>query len=248
MATRQCGCALLGRALIELQGAGDLPVAPRPDRVGRVAEVPRLRRPAEDRVVEEARGREIAGHELAPERCARIALYFVAAVVAGLPDGDLGAVGVADDRHAPRREHVHRVHHDISAARQRRGARLAGIGARDVRRPDRAVGVAPARRDAGDLAAVVHAASGSRRRPRAARSPSTRRARNRIPLPRPRRCWRGRSSRSCRGRARRSWASHSLRAIRDELSVRLVAAAVTSGVTDARTACRRRGSRGPLFG
>ena len=107
----------------------------------------------------------------------------------------------------------------------------------------RRVGVAPARRDAGHLPAAGAAASGSPRRPRSARPPSTRRARNRIPPPRPRRCWRGRSSRWCPGRAHRSWASHSLRAIRDEQSVRFARRAVTSGESDARTAGERRRPR-----
>ena len=101
------------------------------------------------------------------------------------------------------------VHHDLPAARDGGRARLRrhrrsprrSTTRRRRCRPTPARARPPGGRRAG--------ASGSRPHSRSARSPSSRRGRNRMPSPRPHPCWRGRSSRSCPGRARRSWASQS---------------------------------------
>ena len=103
-------------------------------------------------------------------------------------------------------EDIHDVHDDLAAAGDGRRAGLVGVGTRDVGRPHRARRCRPtpepARRPAGRPAA----ACGSRLHSRPARTPSSRTGRNRMPSLQPHPCWRGRSSRSCPGCARRSWA------------------------------------------
>ena len=163
------------------------------------------------------------------QRRAGVAPHLVATVVAGLPDADLRARGVAHDRHAPGREHVRGVHHDIAATRHRDGAGLGRVGARDVRRPGRAVGVAPARRHAGDLPALVQQqAVAAAARERLARRPAEEVA---IEFRRPGRITAGEVDPADGARVVRVDRGHRipLRAIRDERSVRFARRAVTSG-------------------
>ena len=181
---------VLRPAVVHLERPADELVAALPDGCRATpSKSSQRRRPAEDRLVERAGGREVARHQLAPDRRAGLAVHLVAVMVARLPDRDLGARGVAQDGHAPgrgarpshpsRRRRRWRPRRRTSPPRPRSRRRSTRSSRRC--RPTRARGRPPAARRT--------AASCSCPRSRSARSRSSRRARSRSPSPRPRPCW-----------------------------------------------------------
>src|SRR4051794_9384411 len=71
---------LLRPALVHLDRTADELLAALPDRVRDAVELLHLGGPAEDRAVELAHGRDIARHQLAPDRRAGLAVRLVAVV------------------------------------------------------------------------------------------------------------------------------------------------------------------------
>src|SRR5581483_8594261 len=119
-----------------------------------LAEGRRLRRPAEDLLVERHRAVEAARAELGPAEGAGYALHPEAVHHARLPGRDEGAAGVLVDGHRPLRADLH-PGHDHGAARLLdllAGGR--GGGGADVDRPRGGLIGVHRRADAGDVLAA----------------------------------------------------------------------------------------------